>query len=154
MNEPFAAIASTAVQLAAHEKSTTRKSGARSLTSFLEAEIGAVSAFFPGKGLGDDTLVHLSADSQERWERALVAARTGTNRGDEPEAPAPPVGVQALRQRQVRLSDEQKAKLAAEHAPDPRRERHTQVQRTRTQQKDAARNGRLEPADGSVATRR
>lgn len=43
-------------------------------------------------------------------------ARTGINRGEEPEAPAPPVGVQALRQRQVRLSDEQKAELAAEYA--------------------------------------
>lgn len=45
-----------------------------------------------------------------------MAARTRINRGDEPEPAAPPVGVQALRQRQVRLSDEQKAKLAAESA--------------------------------------
>ncbi|PPH42888.1 hypothetical protein C5C86_03140 [Rathayibacter sp. AY1E4] len=45
-----------------------------------------------------------------------MAARTGINRGGEPEQAAPPVGVQALRQRQVRLSDEQKAKLAAEYA--------------------------------------
>lgn len=59
LNEPFATTVSTAVQLAAHEKSTTRKSGARSLSSFLEAGIGAVSAFFSGKGLGDDTLVPL-----------------------------------------------------------------------------------------------
>ncbi|ROQ16082.1 hypothetical protein EDF54_0962 [Rathayibacter sp. PhB93] len=44
-----------------------------------------------------------------------MAARTGINRGDEPEPAVPPVGVQALRQRQVRLSDEQKAKLAAEY---------------------------------------
>ncbi len=59
LNEPFATIASTAIQLAAHERSTTRKSGARNLTSFLEAEIGAVSAFFSGKGFSNDTLVPL-----------------------------------------------------------------------------------------------
>lgn len=45
-----------------------------------------------------------------------MAARTGINRGDEPEPAAPPVGVQAIRQRQVRLSDKQKTKLAAEYA--------------------------------------
>ena len=45
-----------------------------------------------------------------------MAARTGTNRGEEPQPVAPPAGVQALRQRQVRLSEEQKAKLAAEYA--------------------------------------
>jgi hypothetical protein len=50
LNEPFATIASTAVQLAAHEEGTTRKSGARALTSFLEAEIGAVAAFFLRQG--------------------------------------------------------------------------------------------------------
>ncbi|WP_146083733.1 hypothetical protein [Rathayibacter sp. AY1C6] len=55
----IAPLLRTAVQLAAHEKGTTRKSGARSLSSFLEAEIGAVTAFFSGKGLGDDTLVRL-----------------------------------------------------------------------------------------------
>ncbi|WP_230671678.1 hypothetical protein [Rathayibacter sp. Leaf248] len=68
-----------------------------------------------GEGLGNDLWVHLSATNQKRWERALVAARAGINRGEEPEATAPPVGVQALRQRQVRLSDEQKAKLVAEY---------------------------------------
>jgi hypothetical protein len=115
LNEPFATIASTAVQLVAHAKSTTRKSGARNLTSFLEAEIGVVSAFFSGKGLSNDTVVHLSATNQKKWERALVAARAGINRGEEPEASAPTVGVQALRQRQVRLSDEQKAKLASDY---------------------------------------
>ncbi|ROQ54845.1 hypothetical protein EDF36_3315 [Rathayibacter sp. PhB152] len=45
-----------------------------------------------------------------------MAARTGINRGDEPDQAAPPLGMQALRQRQVRLSDEQKTKLAAEYA--------------------------------------
>lgn len=45
-----------------------------------------------------------------------MAARTGIHRGDEPEQAAPPVGVHALRQRQVRLPDEQKAKLAADYA--------------------------------------
>ncbi|NQX30088.1 hypothetical protein HQQ81_22310 [Microbacteriaceae bacterium VKM Ac-2854] len=44
-----------------------------------------------------------------------MAARTGINRGGELEPSAPPIGVQALRQRQVRLSDEQKAGLAAEY---------------------------------------
>lgn len=59
LNEPFSTIASTAIQLVAHEKSTTRKSDARTLTSFLEAEIGAVAAFFSGKGSSNDTLVPL-----------------------------------------------------------------------------------------------
>lgn len=44
-----------------------------------------------------------------------MATRTGINRGEEPEPVASPVGVQAIRQRQVRLSDEQKAKLSAEY---------------------------------------
>lgn len=59
LNEPFATIASSAVQLSAHEKSTTRKSGARTLTSFLEAEIGADPAFFSSKGFSNDLWVPL-----------------------------------------------------------------------------------------------
>lgn len=59
LNEPFATIASTTMQFATHEKSTTRKRGAPTLTSFLEAEVGAVPAFFSGKGFSNDTLVPL-----------------------------------------------------------------------------------------------
>ncbi|WP_157593798.1 hypothetical protein [Rathayibacter tritici] len=116
LNEPFATITSQAVRASAHEKSTTPRSGARTRTSLLEASDGANAPIFCGKGLSNDTAVHLSATNQKRWERALVAARTEINRGKEPEKAAPPVGVRALRQRQVRLSGEQKAKLAAEYA--------------------------------------
>lgn len=58
-NEPFATIASSAVQLAAHERSITRKSDARTLASFLEAEVVADPAVFCGKGLSNDSPVPL-----------------------------------------------------------------------------------------------
>lgn len=40
-NEPFAEITSTAVQLAAYARNVPRHSDARTITSFLEAQIGA-----------------------------------------------------------------------------------------------------------------
>ncbi|PPH14216.1 hypothetical protein C5C36_06485 [Rathayibacter sp. AY1G1] len=71
LNEPFATIASTAVQLAAHEEGTTRKSGARTLTSFLEAEIGAVPAFSPARVLVTTRwctyLQLIKKDGSARW---------------------------------------------------------------------------------------
>lgn len=59
LNEPFATITSRAVQASAHEKSTTRGSGARTLTSLSEASDGANVPIFCGKGFSNNPLVPL-----------------------------------------------------------------------------------------------
>lgn len=59
MNEPFATFAAFVPAVAGNEKSTTRKSGARTLTSVLEASDGAEAPIHSGKGFSMSTLVPL-----------------------------------------------------------------------------------------------